>query len=347
MKSRGAPSTSLAKKPSPLQALGSVAMTDDAGGAETLHGRPPREAVDRGGTFYLRAGMFLQWLRRAADQTGDAHYQTFDIDGRRVRVFGNPGDSYFDGTLRASISRFLTDKLRLKVSGWSSARTFLAGISKKLPSDAVIFDVGANIGVTTAIFAAAHPERRVYCFEPSPRAFEHLSRTISENGLSNCTRMQVALGAAPGFVGFMDNPQSASASHLAVEGVTLGGGSISVEVATLDEMVSRLNLTRLDFIKIDVEGFEADVIQGAQQTIKRLRPSVFLEFNSFTLIAFRNMNPRALLERVLELFPFVYAYDGSRAYQLDTPAAVLTFIHDNLLKRGCVDDLYCSFSSIA
>ena len=59
------------------------------------------------------------------------------------------------------------------------------------------------------------------------------------------------------------------------------------------------------------------------------------------------MNPRALLERVLELFPFVYAYDGNRAYQLDTPGAVLTFIHDNLLKRGCVDDLYCSFSSMA
>lgn len=263
-------------------------------------------------------------------QTANANYQTFEIDGRPVRIFGQPGDSYFDGA-----------------SGWSFADAFLAGISKNLPPDALIFDVGANIGVTTAIFAAAHAERRVYCFEPSPRAFGHLSRTISENGLSNCTPMQVALGAAPGFVGFMDNPQSASASHLAVEGVTLGGSSISVEVATLDEMVSRLNLTHLDFIKIDVEGFEADVIEGAQQTIKRLRPSVFLEFNSFTLIAFRNMNPRALLERVLELFPFVYAYDGNRAYQLDTPGAVLTFIHDNLLKRGCVDDLYCSFSSMA
>ena len=220
--------------------------------------------VDRGSAFYLRAGMFVQWLRRAVGRTANANYQTFEIDGQPSVSSDSPATVISMGRLDGvSLMPFCGDL-------------------QDLPPDALIFDVGANIGVTTAIFAAAHAERRVYCFEPSPRAFGHLSRTISENGLSNCTPMQVALGAAPGFVGFMDDPQSASASHLAVEGVTLGGSSISVEVATLDEMVSRLNLAHLDFIKIDVEGFEADVIEGAQQTIKRLRPSVFLEFNSFT-----------------------------------------------------------------
>ena len=60
-------------------------------------GHPERRLTAVAASIYVR-GCSCNRLRRAADQTANAHYQTFDIDGRRVRVFGNPGDSYFAGT---------------------------------------------------------------------------------------------------------------------------------------------------------------------------------------------------------------------------------------------------------
>ena len=55
-------------------------------------------------------------------------------------------------------------------------------------------------------------------------------------------------------------------------------------------------LDRVDFIKIDVEGFEQDVLQGMPVTVNRFAPFIFIEFNSFALTQFRNVSPRSVLE---------------------------------------------------
>ena len=62
-----------------------------------------------------------------------------------------------------------------------------------------------------------------------------------------------------------------------------------VPMTSIDAIVAELSLQRLDLIKIDVEGFELDVLKGALQTIRRFRPRIVAEFNSFALIANRNL----------------------------------------------------------
>jgi FkbM family methyltransferase len=224
---------------------------------------------------------------------------------------------------------------------------FLLHIAKSyLRPDAVILDVGANLGVTSAIFSVSAPRGQIFSFEPSPSIYPYLLKTIAANDIKNCVPFQLALGAQSGQLEFFDNSASASASHLVVKDVTLGGHTHKVEVSTLDQVVKENSISRLDLIKIDVEGLELDVLNGGRRTLESMKPAVFLEFNSFTLIAFGNLNPRFVLEQLLSIFPHVYRYEKGEVYEIRDPGSVLGFIHDNLIKRGCVDDLYCCFERL-
>lgn len=246
-----------------------------------------------------------------------------------MSIFGRTGDPYFD---------------HLNVGDHTN--DFLIHLSQKLDEESVIFDVGANIGVTSAILGSAAPRGTVFSFEPDPATYGYLLATIQANELSNCHPQQLALGATSGTVNFLMNGESGSASHMAIDGITLGGANGKVELRTLDAVAEQRKVNRIDFIKIDVEGFELDVINGGRQTISKYQPSVFLEFNSFTLIAYGNQNPRFVLEELMRLFPYVYRFSNGAPVLISNDSAVLAFIHDNLVRHGCVDDLLCSFKSL-
>jgi len=257
-------------------------------------------------------------------------HKPMTIDSRSLFVFGRAGDPYFD---------------HLEIGDHTN--DFLRYVGKHhLREDATIFDVGANIGVTAAILDAAAPRGRLYCFEPAPQNYPHLVATIEANGLVSCHPHQIALGASSGTVEFLANTQSGSASHLALDGRSLGGSNMRVRVMTTDEFARELRLARLDFMKIDVEGFELDVLEGARHTLATLRPKVFLEFNAFTLMAYGNRNPRHVLEHLKGSFTHVYRFEAGQPREITNEASVHEFIHDNLIKRGCVDDLLCTFEAI-
>jgi FkbM family methyltransferase len=257
-------------------------------------------------------------------------FKNISFAGRSLKIHGIKGDPYFD---HLNAGDHTNDFLR-KV-----AQTYVR-------PEATVFDVGANIGVTTAILGTAASRGRVFSFEPSPSVYPVLLDTIKANNLTHCTPYQLAVGAAPGQLGFFDNPTSASASHLVADTTTLGGTTHTVAVVTIDDFVAEHAVQKIDLIKIDVEGFELDVLAGAVKTLAS-EPSVFLEFNSFTLIAYGNQNPRTVMEKLLTMFPYVYRYEGGREHRIRLDdGTLLAFIHDNLVKRGCVDDLYCSFQAI-
>ena len=250
--------------------------------------------------------------------------------GQSLTIAGRPGDPYFD---HFNLGDHTND--------------FLLYVAKSfIRPDAVVFDVGANIGVTSAIFSLAAPQGRTFAFEPSPSIYPYLLKTIEANRMGRCLPRQLALGARPGQLQFFDNPTSASASHLVIENTTLGGATTSVKVSTIDDVVANDGVKRLDLVKIDVEGLELDVLAGAKKTLSALEPDVFLEFNSFTLIAFGNQNPRFVLEQLLSIFPYVYRFEAGQAHEIRDARSILAFIHDNLVKRGCIDDLFCRFTKI-
>jgi FkbM family methyltransferase len=252
--------------------------------------------------------------------------RTIDAPGGRMILAGLASDDYFRS-----------------IGPPDPTNDFMAHVGLELlPGDAIIFDVGASIGYTTALLAMLAPAARIFSFEPSPIAWPHLNQTITLNNLSHrCQAFQLALGAREGLLPFFDNPRSTSVSHLAVNGDTLGADGPHVCVSTVDALVTHLALKRLDLLKIDVEGFELDVLDGAMNSLGRFRPKVFLEFNSFTLIAFRNINPRTALERLLGIFSSVSWLSNGQLIEIKGSEGTLGFLHANLVEHGCVDELLC------
>ncbi len=120
---------------------------------------------------------------------------------------------------------------------------------------------------------------------------------------------------------------------------------MAVKATTLDAFVMERAIDRLDLIKVDVEGFEMAVIDGAPESLARFRPDLFIEFNSFTLIAFGNINPGAMAERLMEMFPFVHRFKDAAPVHIDSNEKLLDFLHGTLIQHGCIDDLYGTFDN--
>ena len=92
----------------------------------------------------------------------------------------------------------------------------------------------------------------------------------------------------------------------------------------------------VDFIKIDVEGFEPEVLAGAARTIVAQRPTLFMEFNSITTMFEARLNPVIFAEAIWSLFD-VSLLDAEGSPQ-PAPTA-REFVFRNITERGCVDDL--------
>jgi len=142
--------------------------------------------------------------------------------------------------------------------------------------DAVVMDVGANFGALT--LPLARKVRQVFAFEPQREAFLALAGTMALNGLANVTCENVALGARPGFVRVppLDFHGTNNIGGVSMDTERLGPG-YDVRSETLDGYVERNGITRLDLVKVDVEGMEEQVLRGGVATLKRLRPILYLE----------------------------------------------------------------------
>ncbi len=257
------------------------------------------------------------------------HMTTRSYDDRTIHICGRTGDPYYDS-----------------IAGDHTNDEFDRLLSKTLQPGSVVLDVGANVGFMAAI-AASHGAT-VYSFEPSPSVYPCLVETTKANLPNKINPVQMAVGSEIGSIGFFDYAFSASVSHVESRGTLSDNPSnMSVPMTTLDVFVKEKGIYRVDLIKIDVEGFELDVLKGALETISEMKPAAFVEFNSFTMIAFRDINPRVLLGLLLETFPYVYSLGGEGIKLVRNETEQRVFLHGNLVLHGCVDDLYCSFKPLA
>ena len=210
--------------------------------------------------------------------------------------------------------------------------TFSTLCHQFLPKNGTALDIGANIGVTSAILSEVAPLGVVHAFEPNPDVFSVLARNIKKNDL-NVTAHQTALGDAAGTVRFAGD---SAYGHVSADGV-------SVACDTVDAVVARLRLDRVDFIKIDVEGFEWRVLKGAQETISRFKPVICMEFNSWCLTAFGDVNIVAFADWLFAKFPVVCVAN----LPLQPMTNPMSFVHDHMIGTGCVQDLILAFDATA
>ncbi|MBL8377513.1 MAG: FkbM family methyltransferase [Burkholderiales bacterium] len=158
----------------------------------------------------------------------------------------------------------------------------LALIIAQLPADGVVLDVGANLGVHSLWFSQlVGPRGRVLAFEAQRIVFQMLMGNLALNSIENVYARNVAVGAD---IGSMRMPVLDYGSRRNFGGLELSLHSAStsldktvseiVEVVTLDSLA----LEQVDFIKIDVEGMEQDVLAGARDTLARHRPFLQAEW---------------------------------------------------------------------
>jgi FkbM family methyltransferase len=143
-------------------------------------------------------------------------------------------------------------------------------------------DVGANAGWHTLLMARlVGPGGRVLAVEPNPSVREHLMRNLAINGLTHVEVDGVALAEAQGMLNFVappaDDPASAS-GHVVSSGAA-AHETIRVAASTLDALAAEKKLDRIDLLKIDAEGFEWPILQGAERSIVRFRPCILFEFD--------------------------------------------------------------------
>ncbi|GAB5537192.1 MAG: FkbM family methyltransferase [Rubricoccaceae bacterium] len=193
----------------------------------------------------------------------------------------------FEGEFQMDIRSHLLQRLVLD----ESYESHLIQLCKRyVPVDRDAIDVGANAGLFSVLLATLAPERRVLAVEPSTAMIARLRSNISRNGVDG--RVEVFEGALAeaegtaqlqGIDGLEEYGTLGTLAHPALQSHTTTR-SETVETISLDSLVAKHGLSP-GFIKVDVEGAEARVLNGAQETLRRHRPVLLTELDDTLLKA--------------------------------------------------------------
>jgi FkbM family methyltransferase len=132
-----------------------------------------------------------------------------------------------------------------------------------------VIDAGANIGQYAMLASAkVGPRGRVHCFEPHPGVYEVLRRNLDRAGCANVVARPLALADAPGRRDLYLHPiGNVGATSLRPLDAGQPGHRVRVRTTTLDAYVRSRRLGRVDLVKIDVEGAELELLDGAARTL--------------------------------------------------------------------------------
>jgi FkbM family methyltransferase len=166
------------------------------------------------------------------------------------------------------ICRFIRESGRL-----DHDQNILPLVLEYIPEGGTVFDIGAFIGDTTLAYAEKVGNNGiVFAIEPSKDAFECLTINMSKKKVS---MFNLAIGNESKFIDMAKVDTNLGMNHV------IAGNEI--EMTTFDKFLNERPIDRLDFIKIDVEGSELDVLIGGEKTIQKYRPKMLIEINEMTL----------------------------------------------------------------
>ena len=162
------------------------------------------------------------------------------------------------------------------------------------PSNVIVV-VGANIGYYTLIAARIlNGTGWIYAFEPEPHNFEILVKNIRLNGFRNITASQLALSDTNGREKLFLDRSNFGCPSFAEMNIERKNRYVEVDTITLDAYFEKTVCSKIDLLKIDAQGAEGRIVQGAKGILKRLAPRIVMEFWPYGL---RNVgtDPDALL----------------------------------------------------
>lgn len=142
-------------------------------------------------------------------------------------------------------------------------------VAEVRPGD-IVFDIGAHVGYFTVLMSqAVGASGRVYAFEPRPLNLRFLRRHVVVNRCDNVEILSTSVGDRPG-PARLDTRTGTGTGHIS------DTGNIAVEMVSVDALVDSGRLPAPTFMKVDVEGGEMMVLQGALRVLERHRPRMVL-----------------------------------------------------------------------
>lgn len=237
------------------------------------------------------------------------------------QISGNVSDEYFKSLPENDLGGLINYLMRLVRS--KNVRTCL--------------DIGANIGLASLVMAELVPAGTIFSFEPKPETFAHLEDNVDRNwGWNQISPQPFALGNTSGPIKFAADENMSHAAHISVDGT-----GIDIEQKRVDDFLWGRHLT-IDFIKIDVEGFELSVLEGAKETLIRHRPSILLEFNEYAIIENARIDPVDYLGQLMShlgLLAVVDSVTGEASPLPSNPVDAIAILRSRMASANAIFDL--------
>lgn len=191
----------------------------------------------------------------------------------------------------------------IRRTGWWEPHVMEA-IVRWLPPGGTFVDVGANIGVHSVLGALRVGNTgHVLALEGSPITHSVLVQNLAGTGCPGAIAVNMAAWNRSGPIQFRHLTTIIGGSHITLTGKESPweAQGFTVLGAPLDHLVSLAGLNRVDLIKVDVEGAEYQVLDGARETLKQNRPVLILEFNPITAQYFDGRSAHDLHQLVGDL----------------------------------------------
>jgi FkbM family methyltransferase len=207
--------------------------------------------------------------------------------GTAITKFTPNHYSYKDPTLRKVSRNGVNYELNLtNIVEWHLYFGFKEIAKEKLlqlnSNPVTVIDVGANIGEVSFSFANNYPNATVYGFEPHPTTFQKLKRNHALNSFKNLHLQNLGLGAQTGEVHFEEREIGNPGMNRVTSNPERSAHRITI--TTLDSFVTEKQVSSVSIIKIDVEGYEHEVLKGASAILTNHKPILFIELDDSNLM---------------------------------------------------------------
>lgn len=193
-----------------------------------------------------------------------------------------------------------------------------------------IFDVGGNMGQTAlAISQKVSHDATIYSFEPYPATYQKFKNNLLLNPLiKNIIAENIALGETESeLLMFQDCATNSGGFRIVYDKEKNNSGVVKTQSTSIDSYVKNNNISKIDFIKIDVEGFEMTVLKGAKNTLLNHRPKLFIELNDSNLNK-QNASSKALITFLV-----------SMGYKISNAASGAIYTEQSSYPEHC--DIFC------
>lgn len=231
-----------------------------------------------------RARTILNKIRELNKLSIIEKFLTKKTQGKKLNNFWTkflpPLESYKKGSLRIVVRNGI--KYELDISDYIQYIIYFgldvepkAVLYNSIKNGMYVFDIGTNMGETLLNFARLNPSGKIYGFEPVPFLFENAKKNIDLNVFRNIYLNNLAISDQKGSL-FFELPQNRNFGSINMSFESTPG-SREVKAITIDEFIELNQIDQVDFIKVDVEGFEYKVLRGAVKSIQKFKPLLFIE----------------------------------------------------------------------